>query len=397
MAEQEVYGGRLSTGPLPVDKAGSYLPHTSGAEQDLYGSRFGSSFDKARQHIPHVGQARGTAAEQDLYGSHFSGHTQSSTAAALGLLQSAALPSFTFHAAFSTIAYGISRYTDRAEGKDWLWPAGMTLNAWYSAIGTKVIHDGLSCSTAWSTLSYSEKLLLGGVTAWGVRLFHRIATRGVARGKDDPRYDTLKKDPGFWNKSLFTMFLPEAAVQTLISLPFVLPFRKTAESIASSPVTKERGWYHALAVFLFSAGFAMEVLADKRLASHKKKGDIGVCRDGVWSVVRHPNYLGDALIHLSFPVLLLGAGLFHPLAALGPITNYVFLRFVGGDRENEQTQAERYAKEDPIKAQQFAEYRSEKNSFWPSIKELSNKWTWAVALAGAGGVVLERGLRSAFA
>ncbi|RDW78968.1 DUF1295 domain protein [Aspergillus mulundensis] len=394
MAEQDVYSSRLSTGPLPVDRAASHLPQTSGAEQDLYGSRFSSGFDKARQQIPRVGQAAGTAAEQDLYGSHFSTTTQSSTAAALGLLQSAALPSFTFHAAFSTIAYGISRYTDRAEGKDWFWPTGMTLNAWYSAIGSKVLNDGLSLSAAWSTLNYPEKLLLTGVTAWGVRLLHRIATRSIARGKDDPRYDAAKKDPGFWNKSLFTMFLPEAAAQTLISLPFVLPYRATAESVLSSPLTSQPGWFHALAVFLFSTGFAIEVLADKRLAAHKKNGDVGVCRDGVWSIVRHPNYLGDALIHFSFPILLLGAGLFHPLAALGPVANYVFLRFVGGDRENEATQAERYAKEDPIKARDFAEYRAEKNSFWPSVKELGNKWTWAVVLAGAGGVVLERGIRS---
>lgn len=74
--------------------------------------------------------------------------------------------------------------------------------------------------------------------------------------------------------------------------------------------------------------------------------------------------------------------------------NYVFLRFVGGDRENEKTQVERYAKEDPIKAQQFQEYQQEKNSFWPDVKEASNKWSWIVVGAGAAGVLLERGLKS---
>ncbi|KAL4921367.1 hypothetical protein BDW62DRAFT_219517 [Aspergillus aurantiobrunneus] len=402
MAEQDIYGGRLATGPVPA-----HIPHAAGsgsggAEQDLYSSHFSSGFDKAKQSMPPLrsGSRSSPAAEQDLYGSHFqpgAGSGGPSSIPALGLLQSTVLPSFTFHAAFSTIAYGVSRYTDRAEGKDWLWPTGMTANAWYSALGTRVIHDGLSIPSAWSHLSYREKLLLGGVTAWGLRLFQRIATRGVARGKDDPRYDAAKKEPGFWNKAFGAMFLPEALAQTVISLPFVLPFRVAGDRL-TGPQGVNGVCVHSLAVFLFSAGFALESLADARLSIHKKHGEEkGLCRDGVWSIVRHPNYLGDALIHASFPILLLGSGLFHPLTALGPIANYIFLRFIGGDRENEQTQEERYAKEDPVKAAQFQEYRQEKNSFWPDVREVSNKWTWVVVLAGAGGVLLERGVRSVLA
>jgi steroid 5-alpha reductase family enzyme len=321
MAEQDIYGGRMSPGPVPVDRAAErlshgrseqdiygqhfsqtfdrardtireHIPHPgggdrgSGAEQDLYSSRFGNAFDKAKQNIPHVGERRGASgAEQDLYGSHF--HTGSSTTT-LGLVQSAVLPSFSFQAAFSTIAYGVSRYTGRAEGKDWYWPTGITLNAWWSAIGARVVNDGLSVSTAWSMLTYSEKLLLGGVTAWGGRLLYRIASRSISRGRDDPRYDAVKKDPGFWNKALYTMFWPEAVVQTLISLPFVLPFRAPAASIQASPVTSNATAWHSLAVFLFSTGFAIELLADAQLAHHKKSKSTGLCRENVWSIVRHP-------------------------------------------------------------------------------------------------------------
>ncbi|KAL4876714.1 hypothetical protein BJY04DRAFT_199643 [Aspergillus karnatakaensis] len=427
MAEQDIYGRRLDTGPVPIDRAAQHLSHgrseqevygqhfssqtfdqakdkiqqhipshVRGAEQEVYASRFGSAFEGAKQRYPHAGErlgGSGSGAEQDLYAANF---PPGSSVTALGLVQSAVLPSFSFHAAFSTIAYGVARYTGRAEGKDWFWPTGMTANAWWSAIGTRVFYNGLSVSSAWSSLSYSEKLLLGGITAWGLRLFHRIATRGVSRGTDDPRYDAVKKEPGFWNKALYTMFLPEAIAQTVISLPFVLPFRASAASIQSSPITSYGTAFHSAAVFLFSAGFALEVLADAQLAKHQKSKSTGLCRDNVWSIVRHPNYLGDALIHFSFPLLLIGAGLFHPLTALGPIANYVFLRFVGGDRENEQTQAERYEKEDPVKAAEFAQYRAEKNSFWPDVRELGNKYTWGVLLAGVGGVVLERGLRSWF-
>ncbi|KAL3474599.1 hypothetical protein BJX99DRAFT_260196 [Aspergillus californicus] len=422
-AEQDRYGAHFNQAHGIFDRAKEniqqHMPHRStgtgpgsgsGAEQDVYSSQFGAAFDKAREKIPSTvaGSARahgggtGRGAEQDLYGARFSPPgtgtgTGIGTGTAIGLMQAAVVPSFSFQAAFSTVAYGLSRYTDRAEGKDWAWPTGMTANAWWSALGTKVLDQGLSIPEAWATLSYSEKLLLGGVTAWGARLLHRIATRGVRRGKDDARYEGVKKEAGFWDKAFFTMFLPEAVAQTFISLPFVLPFRAAGESLwASSPGGIGAGCWHSLAVFVFSVGFAMEALADSQLERHKERKDIGLCRDGVWSVVRHPNYLGDALIHISFPILLLGSGLFHPLAALGPVANYVFLRFIGGDKQNEESQAERYAKEDPIKARQFRQYQEEKNSFWPSVKEIGNRWSWVVVAAGVGGVLVERGVRGVF-
>ncbi|KAL4954383.1 hypothetical protein BDW69DRAFT_140554 [Aspergillus filifer] len=406
MSEQDIYSGKLSHGSVPYETAKAHLQTAGpGAEQDRYAAHFSTGWDKARQaaHSANVGHGTGTrgfeggvpsGAEQDVYGARFSpGHS----ATALGLIQAAVVPSFNLHAAFSTVAYGVARYTDRAEGKDWLWPTGMTANAWWSAIGSRVVNNGLSVSTAWSSLSYGEKLLLGGVTAWGSRLFYRIATRSLERDRDDPRYESLKKDPGFWNKAFFTMFLPEAAMQTIISLPFTLPFRAPGNCIQASPVhgADDRSFFISLAVFLFSAGFVTEVLADAKLASHKKDRKTGLCRDGVWSIVRHPNpsYLGDALVHFSFPLLLIGSGVFHPLTLLGPIANHVFLRLIGGDAENEATQEERYAKEDPAKKVQFDEYRAEKNSFWPAAKELGNKWSWIVLGGGAVGVLLERSVR----
>lgn len=100
-------------------------------------------------------------------------------------------------------------------------------------------------------------------------------------------------------------------------------------------------------------------------------------------------------MHLSFPVLLLGGSLLHPLALLGPAANYAFLRLVGGDRENEAAQEKRYAAEAPAKLRQLQAYRAEKNSFWPSPREAANKWTWIVVAAGAAGVLVERGARFA--
>jgi steroid 5-alpha reductase family enzyme len=68
---------------------------------------------------------------------------------------------------------------------------------------------------AWRGLTWSEKLLLSGVT---------IVSRSLARGKDDPRYEAQKKESGFWKTALFKIFLPEAAFLSFISLPITVPY-----------------------------------------------------------------------------------------------------------------------------------------------------------------------------
>lgn len=86
----------------------------------------------------------------------------------------------------------------------------------------------------------------------------------------------------------------------------------------------------------------------------------------------------------------------HPLAALAPALTYVFLRFVGGDAEVEQSQEQRYQKENQEKYTQLKKYQQEKNSFWPKVEEIANPWTLAVLGAGLGGAVLEYSVKNYF-
>lgn len=78
---------------------------------------------------------------------------------------------------------------------------------------------------------------------------------------------------------------------------------------------------------------------------------------------------------------------------LAPLANYMFLRYVGGDGQNERSQEERYETKDLKKAKDFKAYKREKNSFWPGVEELQNKWTWIVVVGGAVGVLGEWGVR----
>lgn len=309
-AEQDRYEGWFGgdRGAAAAHRLSERLPQTSGAEQDRYGRWFGGKdvpVSEVGDRLP-----RASGAEQDRFGSHFSSpfhhhhpsnHPIAINSTAIGLLQSAVLPSFGFHAGLSVVAYGVSRYADRVEGKDWLWPSAQVANAWWSAVGSRVLYDGLTPSQAFSALSYPQRTLLAGVSAWGLRLFYRVASRSLRRGGDDPRYVEEKKSRAagdgytknkFWNGAFFESFLPEAVVQTLVTLPFTLPFRATAESVAASPVLSGdvATFVYGAAVFLFGAGFALEVLADVQLEAHgrAKDADLDLNREGVWSIVRHP-------------------------------------------------------------------------------------------------------------
>lgn len=335
---------------------------------------------------------------------HSKTHVQSASLFDVGIFKDTLGPSLALHSGLAGIAWGAARYTGRVEAKDWLWPSGQVINAWWSAVGRRV-YQGYTLSQALSRLSWHERLILTGVTLWGGRLFYRIARRSIQRGKDDPRYDDAKKEDDFWTKSLFTVFIPEAFFQMLISLPFTAPFRHEGAVLTG---------YHPLvqmtAVGMFSAGLALESLADYQLDRFKAEGKKSeMLKEGVWSIVRHPkyahppssstnltccSYLGDAFVHLSFIVLLYGSDMLAPVELLGPLANYLFLRYFGGDKENEANQTRRYSMSNPEKFSDLEKFRREKNSFWPATKELSNRWLWVVLGCGGLGIVIEEGFRS---
>ncbi|ORY16946.1 hypothetical protein BCR34DRAFT_671479 [Clohesyomyces aquaticus] len=330
--------------------------------------------------------SRPTSENVDTY--HSKTHVHSVSLFDVGIFKDTLAPSLGLHSGLAVIAWGAARYTGRVEAKDWLWPSSQVANAWWSAVGRRVFH-GFTLSQALKRLSWHERLILTGVTLWGGRLFYRIASRSLKRGKDDPRYDEAKKEENFWNKSLLTTFIPEAFFQMIISLPFTAPFRhEGAVMMGYHPVVQ------MIAVGMFASGFALETLADYQLDQFKSEGRSGMMKEGVWSLVRHPNYLGDAFVHLSFIVLLYGSDMLAPIELLGPLANYLFLRYFGGDKENEQSQTRRYSTSNPDKFAELEKFRSEKNSFWPAAKEFGNKWLWIVLGCGAMGVFVEEGWRT---
>lgn len=271
---------------------------------------------------------------------------------AFSIFEHSILPSFGLHGGLGLIAYGLAYWTNRVEIKDYLWPSGMILNAWWTAIGRHtLLEPHLPISESLQNLSSSQKLLLGAVTLWGGRLLYRITKRSIQRGKDHPRYEQAKQANYFWHKATL-LFGLEAVFQTLTCLPFTLPFQTDLLPGfigASAEFAPQIRW---TAAGLFTAALALEILADGRhLDTHdsqkvksqaqvqvqgfSKEKDDQLLRTRVWSVVRHhPNYLGDALCHVSFALWCYGSQLFSFSQLLGPVASYLVLRWSGDGFES---------------------------------------------------------------
>jgi hypothetical protein len=113
----------------------------------------------------------------------------------------------------------------------------------------------------------------------------------------------------------------------------------------------------------------------------------------LFTLLTYLSYLGDTLVHISFIVMLYGSDMLAPIELLGPIANYGFLRWVGGDAEKEKHQERRYSASHPEKFAELEKFRDDKNAFWPRTEELSNKWLWTVLGIGGLGIVVEESLR----
>ena len=204
----------------------------------------------------------------------------------VGVLRDTLLPNLAFHSTLAVPAYLIGRGLDRLVAKDVLWSTGQISNVLYASIIRPALVQGVPLERVIKSISRPGWVTIAGVSLWGTRLAYRVISRTVASGKDDPRYASVKQDPSGWTKAFFTTFVPEAIIQSLITLAVTLPFRAGVPVIGAPK--EYAGIIDAVAIGLWSAGFGLEVLADWQLAGHQQYGDKSLLREGVWSIVRHP-------------------------------------------------------------------------------------------------------------
>lgn len=135
--------------------------------------------------------------------------------------------------------------------------------------------------------------LLALVAAWALRLAIHITWRNWGEG-EDRRYQAIRRrnEPGFAWKSLYLVFLLQAALASIVSLPLLGAF---ASKVPLGPLD-------VLGAVLWLVGFCFEAGGDYQLTRFKADpSNRGRVMDrGLWRYTRHPNYFGDFTVWWGF-------------------------------------------------------------------------------------------------
>jgi steroid 5-alpha reductase family enzyme len=168
-----------------------------------------------------------------------------------------------------------------------------------------------------------SKLVFSYVVLWGLRLSVHIALRNWGKGEDF-RYAQMRQNWGkHWViRSFFQIYLVQWLLMQLVALPIVIAM---TGSLTISLVVMYLG------VALWLTGFFFEAVGDYQLVRFKKKRSSKdkLMTTGLWSLTRHPNYFGEAI--LWWGIAILAYGVTHNLLAfVGPLTIDFLLLFVSG-------------------------------------------------------------------
>jgi steroid 5-alpha reductase family enzyme len=191
-------------------------------------------------------------------------------------------------------------------------------------------------------------LLLTGV--WALRLAVFITWRNWGHG-EDRRYQAIRarNQPHFELKSLYLVFLLQAVLAWLISLPLfgaiVSPGPPGALDVAGAA--------------LWLVGLVFEAGGDWQLARFKADpGNQGKVMDrGFWRLTRHPNYFGDFCVWWGFYAIAVSAGAWWSFP--GPLLMSLLLMRVSGVTLLEKDIGERRP--------QYADYVRRTNAFFPGL------------------------------
>jgi steroid 5-alpha reductase family enzyme len=211
--------------------------------------------------------------------------------------------------------------TAAAMAGGWAWQrrhgnAGIVDVIWAGALGAGAVLLGALGPGARAPRALLA--VLGGV--WSARLAAHLWAR-LKREGEDGRYRHLRSLWGADQRRWLAFFQLQAILVTLFALPFA--------AVAVNPQSSPR-WL-AAGSLLWALAVAGEALADAQLArfradpAHRGR----TCSQGLWRYSRHPNYFFEWLHWFAYVALAVGSPLW-ALAWLGPLTMWIFLRFLSG-------------------------------------------------------------------
>jgi steroid 5-alpha reductase family enzyme len=208
---------------------------------------------------------------------------------------------------------------------------------------------GASFLSGVSAVSLRTWLVAAVLIAWALRLSIYITVRNHGQG-EDRRYQAIRarNQPGFVFKSLYLVFVLQAVLASVVSLP-LLPALRSSVAL---------NWLDAFGLLLATFGLLWESVGDAQLARFKadelNRGK--VMDKGLWRYSRHPNYFGECCVWWGFFLVALGCGGWWTV--LSPLLMTMLLLKVSGVGLLEKDIGERRPA--------YREYIARTNAFLPS-------------------------------
>ena len=218
---------------------------------------------------------------------------------------------------YITLAWLRTVSSGKVSVMDVLWGLGFVIIAWTRAIQLN----------SFNTISV---LTLIAVSIWGLRLAFVLHQRTKNRG-EDPRYVRMMESAGknWWWVSFLQVFVLQGILLILVALPII---SLISENNIDSSLSTSQLIGTALLIGTYCIGMIIEHRGDIELREFKKNSGSGQLKtDGIFSITRHPNHLGEAIIWWSiggFAVLV--GGIASSWALIGPLILTLLLRYVSG-------------------------------------------------------------------
>jgi len=195
------------------------------------------------------------------------------------------------------------------------------------------------------------------VTTWGLRLTYNFYRKGGYniipwKGEEDYRWRLLRKQPVFQKGFRITLFnlLFISFYQHLLIFLFCTPILIAAKNSTAS--LSGLDYLAASCMFLF---ILIETMADNQLydfhtqkrqkifknQKYKSSLDKGFLTEGLWNYVRHPNFIAEQAIWVSFYFFGIAAsGQWVNWSLAGPVL--LILLFAGSSEFTERISLEKY-------------------------------------------------------
>lgn len=192
--------------------------------------------------------------------------------------------------------------------------------AWAANLGIMAVVVALICAgDPWRRSAVTAAAIFHGIRL-AVHLFH---DRVMGHAEEDGRYRELRAKWGAAANGRFFVFYQ---AQSLLDVLLAIPWALAASRAESFP-----GLFDAVGLAIWLLGITVEATADRQLRVFRtdpaNKGR--VCRVGLWSLSRHPNYFGEWLMWVAYAAWAWPAA-YGPFGLLAPAVMLFFILKVTG-------------------------------------------------------------------